>query len=134
MSEVIYEEHSDAVWTEVGPEEVSVTEAPIDRITAAPATWPALHKAQLDSPDTGGLCRCWRCKGGHISAAERAAYDRILARHLVRLGDTEREYWLRQWSSVPTHGPDDIRTLKAWIAIERGKHVPEPTYSPRRAG
>lgn len=134
MSEVTYEEHPDVVWTEAGPEEVSVTVAPIDRITTAPTSWPAPHKAQLDRPGTGGICRCWRCSGAMISLMERGPLDRILARHLLRMTESERDDWLGRWYQVPNHGPQDIRTLQAWMDIEQRKRIAEPTYLPRRAG
>lgn len=89
---------------------------------------------RMDVGGNANTCRCWRCKGGNVSMAERAAYDRILARYLVRLSEAEREDWLWEWSSVPTHGPDDIRTLTAWMEIERGKQIPHPQYLPRRVG
>lgn len=135
MTEALIEnQHQEAAWVEVAPNGGTEDRPSIGPLTTAPVSWPANHLTRTDIERSANTCHCWRCGGGNISLAERGPLDRILARNLLRMNETEREGWLRQWSAIPNHGPDDLRALEAWIAIECGQSVPEPTYSPRRAG
>lgn len=126
MSEVVMED----VWVEVEANRLAALLAPRTSRSSIET-----RRARMDIEGSPFICRCWRCKGGAlVSLEERGRLDQIMARHLLRMSDHERDTWLRQWSAVPNHGPEDLRALNAWMAIERGESVGEPIYLPRRLG
>lgn len=73
-------------------------------------------------------CRCWRCRVGGVSKLEMSQLDRILARHLLRMNDTDRLNWLHDWEQNPNHGEWGRSALERWMAIEQGRRIAEPVY------
>lgn len=74
-------------------------------------------------------CRCWRCRGG-VALADRPMYDRLLAKHLMTLGEVERGQWVLMWAGHPRHGAEAREQLYTWLRIAGGSAEPEPVYLP----
>lgn len=127
MTEAMIEEPQATEWVEMEPKQPAAAANP-------PRPPLRIWGPKPDAERAPGGCRCWRCSGAPISVMERGPLDRILARHLLRMTELERDDWLGQWCMAPGHGPQGIRALQAWITIEQGKSVPEPKYSAGRAG
>jgi len=72
-------------------------------------------------------CRCWRCRGG-VALADRATLDRLLAKHLMTLNDSERGQWMLFWAAHPRHDAEALQQLEAWLRIAGGSSEPAPVY------
>lgn len=123
---------SDAIWEEVDPAivEASTLKSRRDRSTANETRF--LRVIRNEMLDVGKplrpVCRCWRCRSGGLPLGDMAQMDRILARHLLRMGQAERRDWLRLWSANPNHGPGALERLRIRVEIEQGHRIPEPVY------
>lgn len=73
-------------------------------------------------------CQCWRCQGGWIALADRPVLDKILAKHLMRMSESERGEWMVNWAAQPKHRKVDQDQLNAWLRIVGGSDEPAPVY------
>lgn len=121
MTEVMIDHADTDEWTEITQNLIAPRRAPDVPVPE--------RRRTLDQPRDEMKCCCWRCRGRTISRSEKGPMDRILARHLLRMSGPERNDWLRLWGAIPAHSPEDVRTIEAWIAIESGQRVQEPTYA-----
>ncbi|WP_156395322.1 hypothetical protein [Achromobacter sp. Root565] len=73
-------------------------------------------------------CRCWRCRGG-VALADRATLDRLLAKHLITLSESERGQWMLFWAAHPRHDADALDQMNTWLRIAGGSKEPAPVYA-----
>lgn len=88
-----------------------------------------LKQAEIDPIHKA--CRCWRCRAGGVAKSDMPQLDRILARHLLRMGNGEQLSWLREWELNPNHGSRGRSALERWLEIEQGRRIAEPIYHVR---
>ncbi|CAB3861093.1 hypothetical protein [Achromobacter denitrificans] len=103
-------------------------ELPVER--AAGAIIARTHQIADPIYDTGmtyAPCRCWRCRGG-VALADRATLDRLLAKHLMTLSESERGQWMLLWAGHPRHDADARDQLNTWLRIMGGGNEPPPVY------
>jgi len=103
-------------------------EIPYEVRQAAPAA--RVHNPSESQADQGmayAPCRCWRCRGG-VALADRATLDRLLAKHLMTLSQTERGQWMLFWAAHPRHDAEALEQLNTWLRIAGGSNEPAPVY------
>lgn len=81
----------------------------------------------FDTGMTYAPCRCWRCRGG-VALADRAILDRLLAKHLMTMNESERGQWMLLWAGHPRHDADAREQLNTWLRIADGSNEPPPVY------
>lgn len=96
----------------------------------AAATASRTHLSADSNADPGmayAPCRCWRCRGG-VALADRAILDRLLAKHLMTLSESERGQWMLFWAAHPRHDAEALQQLETWLRIAGGSNEPAPEY------
>ncbi|MNV17246.1 hypothetical protein D3C71_1080300 [compost metagenome] len=96
----------------------------------AVATASRVHQHSDSSADVGmayAPCRCWRCRGG-VALADCAILDRLLAKHLMTLSESERGQWMLFWAAHPRHDAQALQQLETWLRIAGGSNEPAPEY------
>lgn len=103
-------------------------EVPYQELAAAAVS--RVHQSVDSTADPGmayAPCRCWRCRGG-VALADRATLDRLLAKHLMTLSESERGQWMLLWAGHPRHDTDAREQLNTWLRIMGGSNEPAPEY------
>jgi len=127
---------TDATMFDEFQEEVALNEVakPKHRKPTRARTQPlrVVRNELLDIGARRYICMCWRCRMGGVPKGDMAQMDRILARHLLRMSEAERDDWLRSWAANPNHGTAGESRIRIWMAIERGRKMSEPVYAQKR--
>lgn len=113
------DQQTEEVWTELSHQLPAVAQrnAGFERPRALDSARPATYG-----------CQCWRCQGGGIALADRPVLDKILAKHLMRMSESERGEWMVNWAAQPKHRKVDQDQLNAWLRIVGGSDEPAPVY------
>lgn len=86
------------------------------------------HAGKIHGSDIAyAPCRCWRCRGG-VALADRAILDRLLAKHLMTMGESERGQWMLLWAGHPRHDAGAREQMSTWLRIMGGSNEPPPVY------